>query len=97
MLIGRFSTAGSSSSWPPTPRALLWLRLALMALAIGWALLFFDAWRIGQPLTLTQGAPPRRVGVNGVLGLSVAGSLLFGAHLVGVQRDFILTMFGDGG
>jgi polyisoprenyl-teichoic acid--peptidoglycan teichoic acid transferase len=76
--------------------ALLWLRLVLMALAIGWALLFFDAWRIGQPLSLTQGHRRAVVGVNGVLALSVAGSLLFGAHLVGVQREFILTMFGDG-
>ena len=34
--------------------------------------------------------------MNGVLALTVAGALLFGAHLVGVQRDFILTMFsGD--
>jgi LCP family protein required for cell wall assembly len=74
--------------------ALLWLRLGLMALAIGWAVLFFDAWRIGQPLTLTQGHRRAVVGLNGVLCLSVAGTLLFGAHLVGVQRDFILTMFG---
>ena len=74
--------------------ALFWLRLALMALATGWALLFFDAWRIGQPLTLDLGHRRAVVGVNGVLSLAVAGSLLFGAHLVGVQRDFILTMFG---
>ena len=33
--------------------ALLWLRLLLMAVAIGWAVLFFDAWRLGQPLTLS--------------------------------------------
>jgi polyisoprenyl-teichoic acid--peptidoglycan teichoic acid transferase len=26
----------------------------------------------------------------------VAGSLLFGAHMVGVSRDFMMTMFGDG-
>ena len=67
-----------------------------MALAVGWAALFVDAWRIGQPLTL--GMPHRRavVGVNGLLCLSVAGTLLFGAHLVGVQRDLIITMFGDG-
>jgi len=72
------------------------VRLVLMALAVGWAVLFMDAWRIGQPLTLTQ--PHRRavVGVNGVLSLTVAGVLLFGAHLVGVQRDFLITMFGDG-
>jgi LCP family protein required for cell wall assembly len=35
------------------------------------------------------------VGLNGVLCFAVAGTLLFGAHLVGVQRDFILTMFGS--
>ena len=72
------------------------VRLGLILLAIGWAALFLDAWRIGQPLSLTL--PHRRtvVGLNGVLCFSVAGTLLFGAHLVGVQRDFILTMFsGD--
>jgi LCP family protein required for cell wall assembly len=69
------------------------LRTALMWLAIGWAGLFLDAWRIGQPLTLGMTHRRTVVGLNGVLCLSVAGSLLFGAHLVGVQRDFILTMF----
>ncbi|WP_243057945.1 LCP family protein [Nocardioides sp. SR21] len=78
------------------PSTLLWMRLVLMALAIGWALLFFDAWRIGQPLSLAMGHRRAVVGVNGVLCLAVAGSLLFGAHLVGVQRDLMLTMFGDG-
>lgn len=78
------------------PRALLFVRMALMALAIGWALLFLDAWRIGQPLSLTLGHRRTVVGLNGVLCLSVAGTLLFGAHLVGVQRSFILTTFaGD--
>ncbi len=72
------------------------LRLALMGLAIGWALLIVDAWRLGQPLTLSM--PHRRavVGLNGVLCFSVAGALLLGAHVVGVQRDFLVTMFGDG-
>jgi LCP family protein required for cell wall assembly len=76
--------------------ALFWMRLAMMALATGWAVLFFDAWRIGQPLTLTLGHRRAAVGFNGVLALSVAASLLFGAHLIGVQRDFILAMSGDG-
>src|SRR6188472_3001252 len=72
------------------------LRLGLMVLAVGWALLFLDAWRIGQPLSLTLGHRRAVVGLNGILCLSVAGALLFGAHLVGVQRSFILTMFsGD--
>jgi polyisoprenyl-teichoic acid--peptidoglycan teichoic acid transferase len=73
-----------------------YLRLGLMLLAIGWAALFVDAWRIGQPLSLSLSHRRTVVGLNGVLCFSVAGSLLFGAHLVGVQRDFILTMFsGD--
>jgi LCP family protein required for cell wall assembly len=76
--------------------ALGYLRVALMILAVGWAGLFLDAWRIGQPLSLSLTHRRAVVGLNGVLCLSVAGTLLFGAHLVGVQRDFILTMFsGD--
>jgi LCP family protein required for cell wall assembly len=72
------------------------IRFALMLLAIGWAGLFMDAWRIGQPLSLQQSHRLAVVGLNGVLSFSVAGALLFGAHLVTVQRDFIITMFGDG-
>jgi LCP family protein required for cell wall assembly len=72
------------------------VRLALMALAVGWALLLVDAWRLGQPLSLSVQHRRAVVGVNGLLCFSVAGTLLFGAHLVGVQRDFLVTMFGDG-
>jgi LCP family protein required for cell wall assembly len=73
-----------------------YVRLGLMLLAIGWGLLVLDAWRIGQPLSLSLGHRRAVVGLNGILCLSVAGALLFGAHLVGVQRSFILTMFaGD--
>jgi LCP family protein required for cell wall assembly len=75
------------------PHALAFVRLALMALAVCWALLFLDAWRIGQPLSLSMGHRRTVVGLNGILCFSVAGALLFGAHLVGVQRSFILTMF----
>ena len=76
--------------------ALAVLRFGLITLALGWAVLIVDAWRIGQPLTLSH--PHRRavVGVNGVLCFAVAGALLFGAHLVNVQRDLLVTMFGDG-
>jgi LCP family protein required for cell wall assembly len=79
------------------PSALLWLRLLLTALAVGWAYLFIDAWRLGQPLTLSLAHRRAAVGVNGVLCLSIAASLLFGAHLAGVQRSFVLAMSGDGG
>ncbi|WP_435768768.1 LCP family protein [Nocardioides sp. SYSU DS0651] len=78
-----------------SPTVMLVARVALIVGAVGWAALFVDAWRIGQPLTLRL--PHRRaiVGVNGLLCFSVAGTLLFGAHLAGAQRDW-LTMFADG-
>lgn len=75
---------------------LLVVRLGLFAGAVGWAYLFVDAWRLGNPLSLRM--PQRRavVGVNGLLCFSVAGTLLFGAHLVGVQRDLAIALTGDG-
>src|SRR3954451_3644397 len=76
--------------------ALQAVRIALMALAIAWAVLFFDAWRLGQPLTLRMSHRRAAVGINGILCFSMSAVLLFGAHLVGVQRDFIQTMFGSG-
>ncbi|QBX56318.1 LytR family transcriptional regulator [Nocardioides seonyuensis] len=83
--------------WAGTNTALLLaLRLALMALAVGWAYLFIDAWRLGQPLTLQRQQRLAVVGVNGFLCFSVAGALLFSAHVVGVQRDFMISMFGNG-
>ncbi len=72
------------------------LRLGLCALAVGWALLFLDAWRLGQPLELRQKQRLAIVGLNGVLCFSVAGGLLFASHVVAVQRGFIAAMFGDG-
>ena len=72
------------------------LRLLLAALAVGWAVLFLDAWRLGQPLELRQKQRLAIVGLNGVLCFSVAGGLLFASHVVAVQRGFIASMFGDG-
>ncbi|KAA1427133.1 LCP family protein [Nocardioides antri] len=75
---------------------LLVLWLALVAGALAWAALFVDAWRIGRPLSLQIQHRRAVVGVNGLLCFSVAGTLLFGAHLVGVHRDFVIAFFGDG-
>ena len=72
------------------------VRLVLMLLAVGWAALFVDAWRLGRPLELERRHRLVLGGLNATLSLLVAGSLLFGAHLVNVQRGFITAMFGDG-
>lgn len=70
-------------------------RWVVMLVAIGWAALFVDAWRLGQPLTLVKNQRLAAVGVNGVLCFAVAGALLFSAHLITVQRDFA-AMFANG-
>jgi LCP family protein required for cell wall assembly len=72
------------------------VRLGLCALAVGWALLLIDAWRLGQPLGLAQRQRLVMVGLNGLMVFVVAGSLLFASHIVSVQRNFIIAMFGDG-
>jgi LCP family protein required for cell wall assembly len=72
------------------------LRLLLCGLAVGWAMLFLDAWRLGRPLELQQGHRLAMVGLNGVLCFAVTGTLLFASHLVAVQRGFVSAMFGDG-
>ncbi len=72
------------------------LRFGLIVLAIGWAGLFVDAWRLGRPLELKQRQRMALAGFNAVVSLTVVGCLLFGAHLVAVQRDLVVTLFGDG-
>ncbi|HSE09842.1 MAG TPA: LCP family protein [Nocardioidaceae bacterium] len=72
------------------------IRLVLFVLAIGWAGLFVDAWRLGRPLELQQRQRLAMVGLNGVLCFAVAGTLLFASHTVGVAGGFITAMFGHG-
>ena len=72
------------------------VRILLMLMAVGWAYLFVDAWRLGDPLALRQKQRLAMVGLNGVLCFSVVGSLLFASHVLGVQKDFMSAMFTDG-
>ena len=78
------------------PSWLLALRLLLIAAALSWAALFCDAWRLGDPPGLRRGHRLTLVGVNSVLCVVTGGALLFSAHLVAVQRDFIQTVFASG-
>jgi LCP family protein required for cell wall assembly len=75
------------------PSVLQAMRLGLMALAVGWAALLVDAWRIGQPLSLSLGHRRILLGVNGGMCLVVVGVLLFGSHTVGVMRSTTMAMF----
>ncbi|HEY1134745.1 MAG TPA: LCP family protein, partial [Nocardioides sp.] len=72
------------------------LRLLLVAMAVGWAGLFLDAWRIATPRTLRRNQRIALVTVNGVLCFSVVGGLLFSAHAIEVGRGFVTSVFtGD--
>ena len=71
------------------------IRFVLMGLAVGWALLFVDAWRIGEPLALRQKQRLAMVGINGFLCFAVAGSLLYAAHVVNVNKDVLSAVFGS--
>jgi LCP family protein required for cell wall assembly len=90
-------------TWPPlvfwlgsSTAVLAVVRLGLCVLAVGWALLFIDAWRLGQPLELRRRQRLAVIGLNGLTCFVVIGSLLYASHLVAVQRGFIAAMFGDG-
>jgi LCP family protein required for cell wall assembly len=74
---------------------LLLARYALVALAVAWIVLLTDAWRLGDPLRLRREHRLTTVGVNTVLCLVTGGGLLFAAHVVAVQRDFITAVFSD--
>ena len=72
------------------------VRLGLCAAAVGWALLFIDAWRLGEPLQLRQKQRLVMVGLNGTLCFVMVGALLFASHLVAVHRDLVLAVSGSG-
>jgi len=78
------------------PTVLAGLRVLLVLGALGWAVLFVDAWRIGDPLGLRRGQRLAVFSLNGALCVVVAGALLFGSHLVSVQRSLVVDIFGHG-
>ena len=89
-----------------SPGAVLWLatrswllfllRLVLVALAVGWTYLVVDAWRLGEPLSLTRNHRRTVVGTSAVTALAVLTVTLFSAHVVGVQRGLIRDIGGSG-
>ena len=100
LLAGGFLTLVTAVFWhelvfwlATTPSMLLLLKFGLIAAAVGWAYLFFDAWRLSQPLTLSLRHRRTVFSVTGVVSLAMAAVLLFSAHLVGVQRGLVMAMF----
>jgi polyisoprenyl-teichoic acid--peptidoglycan teichoic acid transferase len=70
-------------------------RVLLVVMAVAFAYLLIDAWRLSDPLRLSR---PQRLFVtslNGVLCFSVTGALLIASHYVAVQRAFIEHVFAS--
>ena len=87
---------GAMSALTSAP-ALLMVQVPLVALGIGWALLFIDAWRLAQPPELARRHRLGIAGLSGLLALTVAGSLVASASLVASQRSLMTTVFAGGG
>jgi LCP family protein required for cell wall assembly len=79
------------------PIASLLIIVLLAALAVGWAVLFFNTLRLIRPVLLTPPVRPA-VGVALVLALVLSsGSLGYAAYLLNVGRNAIGSIFNAGG
>jgi LCP family protein required for cell wall assembly len=78
-----------------SPRTLLAIQILMIVLAIGWAALFVDAYRLGRPLTLNRNHRLTASLLDGVLVAVVVGALLWTSTLVSAQRDFVASVFGS--
>jgi LCP family protein required for cell wall assembly len=78
------------------PGTLRIVQVLLILLAIGWAALFVDAYRIAQPLTLERNHRLITSILDGVLIFVVVGALIYASVIVNTQRDFVASVFGNG-
>ncbi|MEU8225969.1 LCP family protein [Kribbella sp. NPDC048915] len=78
------------------PGTLRIVQVLLILLAIGWAALFVDAYRLGQPLTLERNHRLTASILDGVLIFAVVGALVYASVIVNTQRDFVASVFGSG-
>lgn len=72
------------------------LMVVLVALAVGWVLLWFDTLRLIRPGLLSTGVRRAVVLVTVLAMLVTGGGLGYAAHLVSVARSAISNTFADG-
>ena len=73
---------------------LLVLIVGLIVLALFWALLFADAWRLGSPRLQTSRGRQVTAVLSVLLVLGTAGPMLFAAKQASAGRALISTVFG---
>ncbi|GAA1556285.1 hypothetical protein GCM10009789_07050 [Kribbella sancticallisti] len=79
-----------------SPTTLRIIQVLLIVLALGWAALFVDAYRLGRPLTLERKHRLTASILDGVLVFVVVGALVWASTIVSTQRDFVASVFGNG-
>ena len=77
--------------------ALVAVQVLLVALGVGWGLLFVDAWRLARPPELARRHRPGFAAVSGILVLAVVGGLVASASVVSAQRSLMTAVFAGGG
>jgi LCP family protein required for cell wall assembly len=73
------------------------LQVLLVALGIGWGLLFIDAWRLARPPELARRHRLGFAAASGVLVLATVCGLVASASIVSSQRSLMTTVFAGGG
>ncbi len=74
----------------------LLLILALLSLALGWAFLFLDTFRLIRIPLLERGVRPLVAGTLVVLMALTSGILTYGAYVIGVGRSTVGSIFQTG-
>lgn len=69
------------------PDLLFVLQAVLAVIGVGWAMLFVDSWRLGNPLELQRQHRLAVVLMNGTMAIVVGSVLLYGSHLVRVTQN----------
>ncbi len=73
------------------------IRYVLLILGGLWAVLFIDAWRLGQPMTLARTHRLRIFGLTGVLAIGTSAAVLVAANAVGSIQIVVSDVFTGGG
>ena len=73
------------------------LQVVLVALGIGWALLFLDAWRLSRPPELARRHRLGFAALSGGLVFAVTAALIASASVVSAQRQLVSAVFAGGG
>src|SRR5690554_2381866 len=83
-------------SFGTSPVALTIAQVVLGAYAVIWVVLTFDVLRLVRLVKAAPGARPLIAAVMVLALVATAGTAAYGAHIAGVTRDTILSVFNSG-